>query len=271
MFVSLFIDINIHSKYNIFMFRKYVHKHISWYDFKSTNLKEFVDVSLPHTIPEDLLKRLLSPSKRSAFIEHGNLTYISLSLPTSNEHSSIDIINIKMIFSSQFLITSRRDSIPGFRSAKKRLAGSSEIQGTTTELITILFEEIFETIEQTIRNQRHLLNRTRREILNSQYISKQYVHGLNSSVLKIYDVLDAQADVYHSLRKEEEIPTHELTHILRDFDALLFAARSNVEHIIDQKLLFKQAITRQKKLRSLKTMTFFVVGIALLFVAVSVF
>ena len=253
------------------MFRKYVHKHISWYDFKSTNLKEFLDVSIPHTIPGELIKKLLSRSKRSGFIELPEATYISLTLPTSNEHSSVDLVNIKMIFGEHYLVTNRDKSVPGFKSAKKRLNPSSSLQGTTPEILLILFTEIFRTIETTVSHQSALLERARKQILNGQYISKQYIHGLNSSVLKVYSSLDSQVDVFHSLRKEEDILTKDLEHILGIFDATLLEARTNVEHIVDQKLLFKQALMRQKKLDSLRWITFIVVFCALLFVGLTAF
>jgi len=251
------------------MFRKYVHKHISWYDFKSTNFKEFIDVSIPHTVPDELIKRLLSRSRRSGFIELPEATYLSISLPTSNENSSVDVVNIKMIFSEQYLITSRDKSVPGFKAVKKKLDPSSSIQGTTPEILVMLFTEIFSTLEEIVSNQTELLARARKQILASHYISKQYIHGLNSSVLKVYKGLDAQVDVLHSLRKEEDISTHDLEEILGMFDSVLLGARENMEHMVDQKLLFKQALQRQKKLDSLRITTFVAVFLALLFVALT--
>lgn len=129
------------------MYRKYVHKGVTWYDFREINQDEAREVCSLYDLDSTLVKKILNVSTKDSATKYQNCILISLEIPCSlntRDSQTIDKKPVHFVMGKDFLITVRFDDVRGFRELKKELPGDEEPVTQSLVILARLLLKVYE-------------------------------------------------------------------------------------------------------------------------------
>ena len=262
------------------MFRKYIYHDITWYDFKNPRVEEVLEVASPYNFDKTIVRKFLATQANSEAIIHGDVIFLSLFFPCDLDKSESQVKKkqVRFIIGSDFIFTARSDDIRGFYDLKKKIKGTkTNALNTATPLTTAplieLLQEVYKHIGDDLERLHKSLVFTKKHILSSKDVSKGEVYGMNKKSTDFHRILETQEEVwiaFDGLCKEffsNTQTTESLDMIMKDYKKALVKSELAKSRHIDQRLLFKRALTRKKRIKRLQLTAFIVVFTTLLVVA----